>query len=437
MAGFRQGHHGPLVSALLLGLLLVAGIKQSGGAGTLITIYDDASSASGLGYTRTEIAAAFPADFIDNLTTTKTYRSKVPLQIGDTVADGGGSGTATTTLVDTAAGIYFDTGKVLQTRATQLTSWNIKTGTKVGTGNRAGARDGSKIITGAGTTYRGNFLLYGSTIESEGAAMAFTPAVSGLGSEIIDCKIRNRGTSVTSQIAIGTTTLALANVYNVDFDGDIISATNALLTSFNASNAERITIAISGAGAFLRSTQTNLAVKDILLYGTPQSVDVICATGIPSWDFVKPVWSGATRFSFTGPVAAGNVRESWLYTPKVVDQNGTGVSGISVKVTDAVGTVQVNTTTDSGGEITFGSGITTQSLIVRDHYATAGPVYTTRDRFPYLVEVNTVNQNLNFPAPRYYMSPPGSMSGNFGDMGDAIPLLYASGGPTLWTELSL
>lgn len=401
---------------------MAAGITQPGGAGSTVFVHDNLSSASGLGYTRAEIATAFPADFIDNLTGLPSYRAKVTVQIGDATTDA-----ATTTLLDTNTALLFDSGKVLQTRATQLTSWNIKTGSKVGSGNAAGARDGSKISTGGATTYRGNFLLYGSTIECGGGALNFTPAVSGSGSEIVDCKIRNRGTSITSQIGIGTATLAVANVYNVDIDGDLSSPTNALLTAFNTTNAERITIAISGAGAFIRTgvAQTTLAVKDMVLYGVPNVADISVPAfaSSPSWDFVKPVWSGgAPRFTFSAILSAGAIRESWLYPPKLAALNGTGISGMSLVVTDALGNVLVNTMSNSVGEVAYSSGLTANSLIVRDHYATAGPVYTTRDRFPYLVEVNTVNTMAGFQVVRFYMMPPGSASGNFGDMGGTIPV---------------
>jgi hypothetical protein len=415
---------------------VAVGVTQPSGAGTTIFYYDNASAANGLYYTFAEIAAAFPADFISNTTNFPSYRSKVSLQCGDT-----GTGTATTTLQDTNCAVFFDANRTMLWRTTQSTSWNLNLGAKVGSGNVATGRN-SVIIhtpaTVAGTTVRGNFSLYGCTwIAGAGSLNFATTGVAGLTTEMVDCIIGHTGTGNGNNIVIGGATVPAGNVYNVDFWGNVSAANNGILTNFNFTTGERLTLGGPSMPHFLRSGSLTITCKDIIFFGTPTVSDIIPLGSITGWDFVRPKWSGNAPVVGTAAiVSAGVIRELWVADTKVVDRNGDGVSGISVKVTDSIGTVQVNTTTTSTGRIAFGSGLLTNAVIVRDHYAD-GVSYLTRDRSPFLFEINVTNQNTSYPALRYYTGWPTDVNGNFEDMADPIPLQYASGNPTTWVEAAL
>lgn len=431
MAGFRQGHHGPLVSALFLWVAMAVGITQPGGAGTTIFYYDNASAPDATAYHFADFAAAFPADFVDNGTTPKTYRAKVSLQCGDT-----GVGTASTTLQDTDVGVWFDTAKVLLYRTTSPTSWTTNFGVKVGSGNIASGRNGCKIYVGGATTFRGNWGIYGSIIESQGAGLNFTPATSGVSTELVDCIIGNKGTGTTSLIALGTASVALSNVYNVDFWGNIASASLGLFNNFNMAHAERISITINAAGYFIRSAQTTLAVKDLLLFGTPAVADFAkTGAGTVVWTLVNIRWSrNAPKFDNITAVA-GDITEYRLADSKIVNAAGTGIPDISVVLIDAVGTTQINTVTDANGRINFGSGITTNAVAVQDHYGTVS--YLTRDRSPFLVQINVTNPNSAYAQIPFYFDWPTDADGLFEDTAVIVPLQAPSGFATPWREYEL
>lgn len=412
---------------------MAAGVTQPGGAGTTIFIYDNASAANATNYTFAEISTAFPADFVDNGTTPKTYRAKVSLQIGDT-----GVGTATTTLSDTNVGVFFDSPRGLLWRSTQQTSWNLQLGTKVGSGNQATGRNGCLIYTANAVPFlRGNYGLYGTTWVHSNGLITAHGNVAGLTTEMINCILGHTGTGANSSWAMGTTTNAISNVYNVDWWGNVSAANNGVITTFNFTTAERLTIGGPSMPYFIRSSSNTLSAKDIVFFGTPTVAD-ITPTGTPiSWDLVRPKWSGNAPRMGVGTFAAGTIRELWIADTKVVDRNGDGVASIPVKITDSIGTVQVNTTTTATGRIAFGSGLTTNAIVVRDHYGD-GVSYLTRDRSPFLFEINTgAAANTSYPGLRYYTDWPTDANGNFEDMADPIPLQYASGLPTTWTEASL
>lgn len=414
---------------------MAVGVTQPGGAGTSIFYYDNASAANATNYTFAELSTAFPLDFIDNGTTPKTYRAKVSIQCGDT-----GIGTATTTLSDTNVGVYFDTGKTWLWRSTQTTSWNTNLGTKVGSGNSATGRNGCTIYTAGavavGTTVRGNFGIYGTTWVNNVAGLNFgTTNVSGLTTELINCIVGHTGTAANSNIIIGGTTVPLTNCYNVDYWGNVTAANNGVLTNFNMTNAARMTVGGSGGPYLLRSPTNTVTCKDLVFFGTPTVADFLPSGNPSGWDLVRPTWSGNAPKMGANSIAAGIIRELWIADTKVVDRLGDGVANISIKLTDSVGAVQINTTTDSTGRISFGSGLLTNAVITRDHYGNGS--YLTRDRSPFLMEINTISQNTSYPQLRYYFDWPQDVNGNFEDMADPIPLQYASGTPTTWTEASL
>src|SRR5207253_11336267 len=92
------------------------------------------------------------------------------------------------------------------------------------------------------------------------------------------------------------------------FWGNISGGAVALITTLNCSSAERISIAINAAAQFIRSAQTVLTVKDMLLFGTPSVSDLACNTATPSWDLVKPTFSGNAPKFGNMTVSAGGIK---------------------------------------------------------------------------------------------------------------------------------
>lgn len=419
---------------------MAVGVTQPGGAGTIIYIYDDLSSASGTGYTPAEISAAFPVDVVPGGTLEPSYRFLVDLQIGDV-----GAGTATTTLVAKNLTCSWDNTRTLRWRATQTSSWFWTMGTKVGSGNTASGKDGATFIFGAATSPQGSVLLYGSTIKTRVGAFQINGTTSGVTKEIVNCIIQSEVAGI-APIAFGAASLLFDNMYNVDISH---STGSQVLSAMIATAAERVTISAATPSTFLL---TSLAVpvlaKDLRLFGTPTLSDLrFSAVGAINWQLIRPIFSGnAPKFSTASagnPTLTSATWEYWLYDVKVVDGvTGLGISGIPVKVTDAIGNVQVDTTTDANGQISFGSGLTANAVIVMDHYMVAS-TYTQRHRSPFLFEFNTgAGRNNNYAQRRYYANWPGKESvttsgGTFEDVGDIVALQDASGLPTGWAELSM
>lgn len=399
---------------------MAAGVTQPGGAGTKICIYDDASSASGTGYTMAEISAAFPAVIVDLGTNRKSYRCIQDIQIGDTTTNA-----ATTTLVGTNVDIYFDSGKILRTRTTQLTSWYLRLGTKVGTGNQASGKDGCTLVMGAAAAnWPLQSFVYGGTLRQ--TAGAFIQSSTNNVSEYCNVILQSSA-SGTTPISPGASAAAFSNLYNVD----ISHVTTAQVASnFFGTNAERITIACAAPTAFISSGAAAMSIKDVAFFGSPTQSDLRWSSGAGlNWVLVRPKWTGnAAKFSAAATInLSGAALEYWLYDVKCVDGAGAGVSGIPVRLTDSIGNVQVDTTTDANGAISFGSGLTANAVAVMDHYAPSS-VYTQRSRSPFLVEINTgVGSNPLYESKSYSFNWPGSeavttSSGSFGDVTDVIKL---------------
>jgi len=421
---------------------VAAGVTQPGGAGTTIYIYDDASSASGTGYTWAEIASAFGADFIDNGTNLPSYRSAVSIQVGDT-----GTGTATTSLIDaTDSTVIFDDNKTLTYRSTQTSSWFTTLGTKVGTGDVATGNAGGCLVMGTTATIRGTFKFYGCKIVQTKGAISFVPYADEVG-ELVNCLIQHRATG-TAPIVLGSASIKIDNLYNVDISSD---SNNYVATIINARSVRRVTMGGPSVAYGLSTALASVENKDCNIFGSPATSDYRwSAAGALSWGFVRPGWSGnAAKFSSYAtsipPLDGSQTREFWIYNVKVVDSSGVGISGIPVKLTDTTGAIPVNTTTDSTGQITFlpveldsGGGLAYQSDIftnavpTMDHYVDVGGtgLYTQRHRSPFLAEINMSYQtgyNSNYESRRYYFNWPGypsitTTSGTFEDIQDIISL---------------
>ena len=398
-------------------------------------IYDDASSASGTGYTFTEIAAAFPADIVDLGTTRRSYRCKVSIQLGDT-----GAGLATTTLADTLCTVDFDTTKTLLKRSASA-SWIWRLGTKVGTGNQASGTNGCDITFGATTSVPLMFC-YGSTFRQKTGTVSYIAPGAASG-ELVECRFASSA-SGTSPMAFGSGASAVENIYNLD----IAHITTAqVINNFSATAAERLSIACPTPSSFIAAGGGLLTNKDMALFGSPTQSDLRWSTaGGTQWRLVRPRFTGnAPKFSAGGafthdPITQGTW-ELWVYDVKCVDGSGVGVMGLPVKLTDNIGTVQVDTTTDVNGQISYGSGITANCIVMMDHYPVAG-VYTQRHRGPFLTEVNMpyqVGYNNGYHSHRYYWRPPGyesitTTSGSFEDVSDVFTMSAAPSGGSIWLE---
>ena len=408
---------------------MAAGVTQPGGAGTTIYIYDDASSASGTGYTFAEIAAAFPADFVDLGTSAKSYRAKTFLQVGDT-----GTGTATTTLVDTSSSVFFDTSKTLLYRSTQTTSWNTNLGAKVGSGDQSSGKTGTFLYLGAGATFRGNLAIHGCTIKVN-TSLAFNGAgvTQDLSNNIIE--------STTGASFTGGT----ASLYNADFTH---AGTQYALAAMDVSTAERLTAGGTGALAHAFPT-SSFTVKDLAMFGTPSLADLfpqVASLGGRNWRLVRPKFSGTVQkfypwgFMSSDPDLAP--QEMWLFDVKCADSDGVGVASIPVKLTDNEGNAQVDTVTDSTGQLSFGSGITADAVTVADWYQSGGTTLLVRHRSPFLLECNYPTQtgyNSNYASHRFYFNWPGyqtitTTAGSFEDCNLVLSMAPPASGGSTWVE---
>jgi hypothetical protein len=366
-----------------------------------------------------------------------SYRAKVSLQIGDT-----GVGTAATTLQDTDATVIFDSTKTLLARNSQQTAWFLTLGTKIGSGDAASGVRGCVLVLGAATTFRGTIKLYGCTIRQTAGALTWAPGANNTG-EAINTLFQS-SSSGTSPFSFGTAGAAeIDNLYNCDF-----SHTTAvqMAANLNSRSAERITLACAAPTALVSTGAVGLEVKDAAMFGTPTQSDLRWTSSSSGWKLIRPRFTGnAPKFSSSSAVApdlSGATIEYWLWGVKVVDGDGDGIASIPVTLTDVLGNVQVNETTDANGEVSFGSELTTNAIAVADHYISGG-VYTLRQRSPFLLEVNTGGSaSSDWPSRSLYFDWVGSeavttSTGSFEDMYDVIPLQSIGGNPTNWTECEL
>jgi hypothetical protein len=357
---------------------------------------------------------------------------------------------ANTTHLEDATGsiVVFDSGKTLTGGGTASARF-LTLGTKIGSGDQATGVKGGMLCFGAATAacFAGTTKLYGVTIQQTTGAVSWTPAAADNGSEAFNCIFQSTA-AATAPFNFGAN--RISTFYNCDFSH---TTTNQVLANLGAVSAERVTIGAATPTAFLSSSAANVAIKDVAMFGTPTLSDIRWAgSGAIFWALIRPQFSGnAAKFSFPGgqstPNLASATIEYWFWNVKVVDYAGAGISGIPVKLTDNVGNVQVDTTTDAAGEITFTTAINASldvanAVAVADWYI-ADAAVTLRHRSPFLVEVNTGGSaNPGYPSRRYYHNWAGYSdvtltAGTFADMRDVISLQDPSGASTNWTECSL
>lgn len=350
-------------------------------------------------------------------------------------------GTATTTWTDQSAVFSWDNTKALQMVGTNnFLNWGVK----VGAGSQATGRNGVHAFMGASTTVNnttGRNMIYGGSLTVLGVGNFLTLQGDSL-SEFIDCIIGTTGTGVNANVRVGTNSVPTGVIYNVDFWGNGSGAGASILSVFNPSSCERYTVGGSAAGAQFRLTNsTTFQSKDGRFFGTPSVADMVFASAVGTVDLVKPGWSGATRVSYAGTIPAGNFKEYWLFDVAVAGPGGVGaLSGIPVTLTDSLGNVAVSTTTDSGGRVSFGSGLLANAVTVRDHVVTVG-VYTVRDHGPFLRQINTgASANPAYESDTQYAMWPTETNGSFKDMTDPVTLRatgVTSVSPTPWEKCLL
>jgi len=355
---------------------------------------------------------------------TKKYRGIATVLMGSSTG-----GTATTTWTDQDATFDWDNTKTLSFVGSNcVLNW----GKKVGSGVEATGRNGIHAFFGAATTLSQRHNIYGGTLTAVGVNN-FLAIVGDASSEYIDCIIGTTGTGVNTNIRLGSGSTPTGSFYNCDFWGNASGATASIFSIFNPTLMSRGTCGGNAMGAQLRLTnQSALALRDMIFFGAPSVADLVIVSSFGSGKLVRPKWSGGTKLSSATTIPAGNLPEYWAYDPRVQNVAGTPVAGISVKVTDVLGNVLVNTVTDSNGRITYDSGISLNTVPVIDHYITGG-VYLTRARGPFVFEYNTVNQNMTYPKHRQILNWPQDANGAFEDHNPAVSLLEALSPPG-WAE---
>lgn len=318
----------------------------------------------------------------------------------------------------------------------------------MGSGDEATGVSGCDLTFGAATTLRGTVNLYGCTLRQTVGAVSWTPSAALTG-EAINCLFQSSA-AAASPFVLGSSAVSssIDNMYNVDFSHTL--ASSFAMTNFFVGTAKRITIGAPTPANLISSGSASISVTELACFGTPSQSDLRWnGAGAVAWTLVRPRFTGAVAKFSASASAAGSLAdvnsatvEYWFGLWKMVNELGDGVSGIPIKVTDAYSNVQINTTSDTNGEITYGSGTTVDCLAVMDHYCTAGGVYIQRYRGPFLVEVNLPSMtgyNSAYLSHRYYADVPGSegvttTSGSFADIGDFVQMRPISGNPTLWTE---
>jgi len=416
-------------------------------AGTTIQIYDDNDAtgghAVGQPHTAAEMAASTDPNVAANWVLLAGNIPKYRSLMNVRVASSTGGQTNTTTWTDQDAIFDFDNTRTISfgvAAGGNSPNATLNWGVKVGSGNRAGARNGVTVYLGNTTLIRGNPNLYACNLVQApvgGGLFQIVPTTGG--GDIIGCTLGHRGTGGTAQIVFGSSAQAVNNVFNLNAWSNVATASAGIFSTFNCTNAEEVHTGGNSYSSAIRSAQSTLSAKDLTIHGTPLVADIVCNASVPiTWTFVRPHWSGnAPKFNpMNAGVTVGSVTEYWLLDTKIVNSAGSGVSGISVVLTDVLGNTLINTTTDANGRISFGSGLTLNAVPVMDHYGD-GVNYLTRARSPFLAQVNVTNTNLAYNKIAFPFTWPTDANGNFEDVAVIVPISPPTGSPTTWQEYEL
>ena len=423
-------------------VLTTMGIYQAAGGNTPIVMHDNTKSASAAAFNAAELFYGFPHTFRKVATQGSriAYENFTPTGTPANITIGQTSSPQTTTWRDTNVNINMNTGN-LATAATSLSSWHIEWGTKIGSGDEAGGTDGVVLNTAQSVlTMRGHLKLYGCVIQCQNAASIANGAAS-LDGDIQGC------TLMGPAFTLGSSTFPLANLYDTTIQSTSTTSTD-ILKLFFATKSKKVRMACQTFRSFLgANTTAAFKPREIIFKGTPATADVRWGgAGVTGWYLVQPEWSGnAAKFAIVAsgnPSLANATLEYRTFNVKVVSSTGTAFASIPVKLTDLQGNLVVDTTTDSNGRISFGSGQLANAVIVMDHYAVT-TVYTQRHRSPFLLEVNTGNsRDTTHQSLRTKFYWPGyegitTSAGSFEDINMIVPLETATGLATSWIEASM
>lgn len=416
---------------IFLALAPQLGVTQPNGAGTTIYIYDDASSASTTAFSPSEIASAFPADFVQiEGGTTEDYNINVDVQIGD---DGLGSKATTLSAINTS--LHWVTGKTLLTRQTQIASWGGAFGTQIAGFPDVSGVDGCNLNFGGATRISGHFVFSACRIVADSGALEFIPEGAY---QFYDCIIENAGSGAGDTIAFGDSVAqtAISTLIHTKVSGN---TTGVLMPYCSISDSVSMTVT-GNPSSFMDIPGFGVDLIKLSLVGTPSASDVLISGANVNARFQQPNWSQlGPRVSFTAQNEVGTgLSEQWLFDHKIVDASGDPIAGIQATLSDSIGTVWISQVSDSEGRVTGGSG---QAVTVRDHYSDSSLNYLTRDRSPFTVVYNSPsspNYNSNYLSRTRVFDWPGLSTGIFADVLDIVSLNEPdSATPTPWVECSL
>lgn len=425
-------------------LITSMGMTQTAGTGGGIIVHDNTKSANGTSFNLAEMQLSYPADIL----VVGTQGTRICYEISNKNSQalalniGQVASPQATTWKDSLVNLNTNASTVA-TSASNLSSWTIDWGTKVGSGDEAGGTDGVYLTSGATLTtlFRGNIKLYGCQIWGSGAITVANGAASLTG-DVQGCTFGHPAGA--SSLTFGSATFPLANMYDNTIQYTATTANDIVLGMF-ATKCKKLRITGQTFRSFLgANTAAAFSPREIIFEGTPGTADIRWGgTSATGWYLVQPEWSGnATKFAIVtsgNPAIANATIEYRLFNVKVVNASGSAIENIPVKVTDTLGNVLVNTVTDSSGRVSFGSGQTLNAVPVMDHYAVT-TVYTQRHRGPFLFEYNTGNsKNTDYQSLRGYSKWPGhegitTSAGSFEDLNTVVHLQTAAGAATGWIE---
>jgi hypothetical protein len=311
---------------------LADGIQQSA-PGATITVQNDALSADGTGYDLDEIAAAFPADFIDLGVSPPVYKALVSVQSGD------GIGTTKTTIRDfNESVVRFASGKTFLSNLTgRDTRWWIF-GSKItgASGEDMGVK-GSVISAGTNLILSGNVKVYGSKLSAPSCIIL--PGFASNDSEVLDSQLH-----ATSGLGCGGTTGGVAKIRRLTMYSSG-SGGAARVVQFQSDDADVITIAAPG-GQYKVNTGGLVRMRRATFVG-PSSVADFRVTQPGA--VLGTVWSRECD-PYVNPWDFDIVQEFGVVVTD--DDDGSPIAGCLVELVDVFGRTVVSATTDSDGQIT-------------------------------------------------------------------------------------
>jgi len=298
--------------------------------------------------------------------------------------------------------LYFTAGQIT-TAVPNIPGVRWRIGTVIGTGDGRYGVSGLSIFKAGGCALQGDIQIHGCSIQA--TSFALIPFDStAVDNEAVGNRFvlnNSAGAGVATNRAFKTwirnTHLNVGNqnpinsIFVVDSLGHRISSSGTLWPSLvnSAASATRIVRV-----EFLAAPSTS-----------PNASQIKSPTNPSSWFIVEPTWITPEfrKYNFAQnalQLSQGLQHfECWgFHTMVANDDTGDPISGVPVKMVDSVGKVQVDTTTDANGDITFGQAfvplepVSGNYAIVADvgnwQYPAAND-FSFRYRGPFYLQVNT------------------------------------------------